>query len=195
MYTGAFEMAVTHDMLYEVGPWWVLNDEVRAGLIDTPAQRRAVGYVNDPKDAGGETKFGIAKNSHPTLNITTLTWAQAEDVYYNEYWIAGKCDKMPGRIGLLHMDGCTNHGIHRANIFLQRAVKQRDDGDIGPVTIAAVNAADQIAVCMSICDQRRDFYNTLVANKPDQARFLDGWQRRIREMRAFTCQDPTRKFL
>ena len=27
------------------------------------------GYVNDPKDPGGETNFGIAKRSHPDVDI------------------------------------------------------------------------------------------------------------------------------
>ena len=31
------------------------------------------GYVNDPKDPGGETNFGIAKRSHPDVDIKNLT--------------------------------------------------------------------------------------------------------------------------
>jgi lysozyme family protein len=31
------------------------------------------GYVNDPDDPGGETKFGITKRNYPTLNIKSLT--------------------------------------------------------------------------------------------------------------------------
>ena len=30
------------------------------------------GYVNDPKDPGGETNFGIAKRSHPDVDIKNL---------------------------------------------------------------------------------------------------------------------------
>ena len=33
------------------------------------------GYVNHPKDPGGETKFGISKRSYPTLDIAALTLA------------------------------------------------------------------------------------------------------------------------
>jgi len=31
------------------------------------------GYVNDPDDPGGETNFGIAKRSHPDVDIKNLT--------------------------------------------------------------------------------------------------------------------------
>ena len=30
------------------------------------------GYVNDPKDPGGETNFGVAKRSHPDVDIKNL---------------------------------------------------------------------------------------------------------------------------
>ena len=30
------------------------------------------GYVNDPNDAGGETKWGISKRSYPYLDIANL---------------------------------------------------------------------------------------------------------------------------
>ena len=39
------------------------------------------GYVNDPKDPGGETNFGIAKRSHPDVDIKNLTKEGAKDIY------------------------------------------------------------------------------------------------------------------
>ena len=42
------------------------------------------GYVNDPKDKGGETKYGISKRSYPHLDIKNLTLNEAEYIYYNE---------------------------------------------------------------------------------------------------------------
>jgi len=193
MYTNAFEKAVNHAMLYEVGAFWKLTPDVEAGVIRTSAQRRACGYVNDPTDLGGETKFGVAKNANMDLNITTLTWEQAKAVYFKRYWLAGYCDKLSPRLSVLHFDGCTNHGVGRASKFLQRAADVDDDGRIGPATIAAVEAMDEIELCESICDQRAKFYNDIVASNPPQKRFLNGWMRRIEEMRAYTT-DPENDF-
>ena len=39
------------------------------------------GYVNDPLDPGGETKFGISKRSYPTLDIAALTREDARAIY------------------------------------------------------------------------------------------------------------------
>ena len=38
------------------------------------------GYVNDPKDPGGETNFGIAKRSHPDVDIKNLTEEGAKEI-------------------------------------------------------------------------------------------------------------------
>jgi lysozyme family protein len=191
-YSKAFEEAVNHAMLYEVGGFWKLSADVEAGKIDTPAQRKSVGYVNDPDDAGGETKFGVAKNANPTLNIKTLTWAQAKDVYYQKYWLLGQCDKLPPRVAILHFDGCVNHGVGRANKFLQMAVGVSPDGIVGPATVGKTKLLDEIKVCNLICNQRETFYRQIVAAKPTQQKFLNGWLRRIIEMRVFTTS-PTLK--
>jgi lysozyme family protein len=173
-------------MLYEVGGFWRLTPDVEAGLINTPAQRKAVGYVDDPLDRGGETKFGVAKNANPDLDISELTWAQAKAVYYDRYWVAGGCERLPGRVAVLHFDGCVNHGVVRAKRFLQTSVGAKDDGIIGAKTLAAISAQNPIVTCNKICDLRDQFYRTIVLNRPNQSRFLNGWLRRISEMRAFT---------
>lgn len=194
-YTRAFEEAVSHAMIYEVGGFWDVNHPaVAEGKIDTRENRKAVGYVNDPDDRGGETKFGVAKNANPDLNITTLTWDGAKAVYYIRYWLAGKCERLPPRIAVLHFDGCVNHGIARANKFLQRAAGVTPDGAVGPVTIAKVARLDQISLANNICNQREQFYRQIVINNPRQAKYLNGWLRRIKEMRAFVT-NPNNTFM
>jgi lysozyme family protein len=189
--TQAFDAAVAHAMLYEVGGHWNLEvPGVREGLIKTAAQRRACGYVNDPIDTGGETKFGVASNPNPDLDITNLDWEAAKRVYYRRYWLAANCDDISlihPQLAVLHFDGAVNHGVGRASKFLQRAVGATPvDGDIGPATLKAVKAMDAVTACNKVCDAREEFYRAIVANKPSQSRFLKGWLRRITEMRAFS---------
>ena len=188
----AYEMAVDHAMLYEVGSFWDLSKPgVKEGLIGTAAQRRAVGYVNDPDDHGGETKYGIAKAANPDLNITTLDWEAAKRVYYKRYWLQGDCQDMPGRLAVLHFDSCVNHGVGRAAKFVQKAAGTNPDGDIGPATIAAIRSKDELELCNAVCDLREKFYRDIVANNPSQAKFLNGWLRRVNDMRAFVT-DPAK---
>ena len=188
--TTAFESALSHAMLYEVGGFWNLDTPgVREGLIETREQRRAVGYVNDPLDRGGETKSGVAKNANMDLNITTIDWEGASRVYNKRYWLAGDCQHLTPRLAVLHFDGCVNHGVGRAAKFLQRAAGAVADGDIGPATLAAVASKNELELCKAICDQRESFYRSIVASNPSQGRFLNGWLRRINEMRAFVLDE------
>jgi len=44
------------------------------------------GYINDPLDAGGKTKFGISKRSYPDVDIKNLTVDGAKSIYKKDYW-------------------------------------------------------------------------------------------------------------
>lgn len=189
MYTQSFEDAVNHAMLYEVGGSWDLNaDGVRDGT-----NMKACGYSVDPTDPGGETKYGIAKNANPDLDIAGLDWNGAMATYYHRYWEPGMCTQLPGRVAVLQFDTCVNNGLSRAAKFLQTAAGVVADGQIGDGTISAVTAADPIALCNAICDQRAHFYASIVAARPEQAKYLDGWLRRVNELRAYTT-DPNATF-
>lgn len=77
------------------------------------------GYVNDPKDPGGETKFGISKRAYPMLDIKTLKEEDAKLIYFNDYWLKVGCDKMEWPMSLVVFDCAVNQGIGRAkNIVL-----------------------------------------------------------------------------
>lgn len=186
MYSAAFEQAVTHAMKYEVGAFFKLTPDVEAGLINTPAQRKAVGYVDDPLDRGGETKFGIAQNANPDVDITTLTWAQAKAIYHDRYWVTGGCERLANNLAILHFDGCVNHGVVRAKKFLQSAVNAVPDGIIGEKTLRAIQLQDPTQICNKVCQLREKFYLDIVAKNPSQKRFLKGWLRRIHEIRKYT---------
>lgn len=65
-------------------------------------------YSNDPSDPGGETKYGISKRYHPTLDIKNLTLEQAEAIYLKEYWIPAGCDNAPYPMDVCLFDSQVN---------------------------------------------------------------------------------------
>jgi lysozyme family protein len=69
------------------------------------------GYVNDPQDPGGETKYGISKRSYPNLDIAGLTLEQAQGIYYSDYWGALGLDTKPWNQALLLFDAGVNQGV------------------------------------------------------------------------------------
>lgn len=68
------------------------------------------GYVNDPKDPGGETRFGISKRRYPNEDIKNLTLDRAKFLYKRDYWNSNGCDPMPWEQALLVFDSAVNGG-------------------------------------------------------------------------------------
>lgn len=187
MTTDLFAPAFHHAMKYEVGNFWNPSDpDVIAGRFETRDQRRKVGYVNIPQDRGGETKYGIAQKANPEINVRALNLEQAMEIYRRKYWIAGSCQLLSYPLAIIHFDGCVNHGVGRANRFLQRSVGVVEDGAIGPRTISAINSANQGAVVQSISNIRTNFYQQIVNRDPSQKMFLNGWMRRINEVTTYS---------
>lgn len=143
------------------------------------------GYVNDPKDPGGETQWGISKRSYPTLNIRKLTRAQAIEIYRRDFWERSRADDLPPAVGFQLLDAAVNSGIGQATRWLQQAVGVADDGVIGPVTLGALRIADPSDLVMRFNAARLDFMTRLGG----WDRFGKGWARRIAQNLRYGAQD------
>ncbi len=78
------------------------------------------GYVNDPKDPGGETKWGISKRAYPMLDVKSLTKEEAADIYRHDYWEKAGCGDLPRPLDMVVFDTAVNMGVRRAREFLGR---------------------------------------------------------------------------
>lgn len=121
------------------------------------------------------TKFGIAANTYPNLDIKNLTLADAKAIYYRDFWLKLGCEDYHSAIAFQVFDAGVNHGRGNAARFLQRAVGVADDGRIGPITKRAVNALSVTDVLMHFNAERLEFY-TKLSTWPE---FGKGWARRI----------------
>jgi lysozyme family protein len=133
------------------------------------------GYVNHPKDPGGETKYGIAKKFYPELDIKNLTVDQAKEIYFNDYWKKNKCDQMHPAVALLVFDSTVNQGFVAAGKILQRSLRITDDGIIGPQTLSKVNNTNPMIVIKEFTSQRALYY----AHTRNVETFGLGWYRRL----------------
>jgi len=147
------------------------------------------GYSNDPRDAGGETHWGISKRAYPHLDIRNLTRKEAIDMYRRDYWRALQCDKMPAAVAFQVLDAAINHGRGNAARWLQRAVHVADDGIIGKVTLAAVGEWEVMRVIVAFNAQRLDFYTRLQSFPV----FGRGWVKRVAVNMGHAVQDAKEK--
>lgn len=109
------------------------------------------GYSNDPKDAGGETNFGISKRAYPDLNIKALT---AKLIYKRDYWDKVKGDDLPYPLNAFVFDAAVNQGTDAAIKMLQQALGVAADGILGVVTVGKVKSANKSELCALFMAQR-----------------------------------------
>ena len=167
-------------------------DEVFARLIGHEG-----GFSDDPKDPGNwtggrpgagkllGTKYGIAANTYPDLDIKALTLDQAKAIYRRDWWDKIHADQLPGAAAFQLWDFAVNAGITRAVISLQRAVEVADDGKLGPRTLAAVNAMPVPDVIARLNAERLDFYASL-STWPTYGK---GWARRVAGNLRYAAED------
>ena len=133
------------------------------------------GYVNDPNDAGGETKYGISKKAYPDVDIKNLTIEQAREIYKRDYWDRCKCAFMPDALSIALFDFAVNSGTKRAVMYLQRALNVTVDGIIGNQTIGACNRLPTKDVFEKFIRYRKEYLMGLRTWKY----FGNGWGRRV----------------
>ncbi len=133
------------------------------------------GYVNDPRDPGGETKFGISKRSYPGEDIKNLTLGRAKQIYARDFWGPAGCDTVPDGIRFDLFDMAVNSGVKAAVRTLQRTVGETPDGVLGPLTLQALQSIDPVRVAVRFNAQRLVF----MASLPNWPAFGRGWANRI----------------
>lgn len=140
---------------------------------------REGGYVNDPNDPGGETKFGISKRQHPTLNIRELSRQRAHEIYLQDYYIPAQVSIIPETLREIYFDMVVHMGQKRAIRILQNAIANkgrnvRVDGVLGPNTIALLGGIETDRVRAF----RILYYADLVIRRASLMRYWYGWYRR-----------------
>lgn len=143
------------------------------------------GYVNDPSDPGGETKWGICKRTYPNLDIKNLTRDQAKLIYKRDFWDLVHTEHTPDAVDYQMLDSAVNSGIPQTVRFLQRALGVADDGHFGPFSRAAMMKVNLNDVLMSFNAERLEFM-TRLKNWPNHGK---GWARRIAMNLRFAATD------
>jgi lysozyme family protein len=145
------------------------------------------GFTNNPKDPGNwtggrvgngkllGTKFGIAANTYPNVDIPNLTREQAKAIYRRDWWDKLRLDRMPPMVAAMLLSVAINTGIGRASRWLQAAVGAKVDGQVGPATIGAVQATDPNDIGFLFLAEYLDFLNDLTTWQT----FGRGWAQRV----------------
>jgi lysozyme family protein len=135
------------------------------------------GFTDDERDAGnklpdgrkGSTMLGVTQynwEQHVGHQVThddmrKLTPADVEPLYKKKYWDVVRADELPSGIDYLVFDMGVNAGPGRSIKLLQTAVGTTPDGGLGPITMAAVQAADPVELIEKFSFWKEQFYRSL----------------------------------
>lgn len=162
---------------------------------------REGGYVNDPKDSGGETKYGITVATARAYGYTgamrDLPMSVAESIYLKRYWQEPGFDRVDAvfpnlaesllDFGVLAGQATASTQLQRVlNVLNRNAADYADiaaDGRIGTLTIGALRAflakrgseGAQVLIGM-VAAQQSNHLMTLAERRPKDEAFQYGWQ-------------------
>ena len=143
------------------------------------------GYVNHPKDPGGETNLGVTKRVYQehggTKDMKDLLVEDVAPIYKKGYWDKMKGDDLPGGLDLCVFDFGVNAGPGRAAKYLQTQIGTVADGGIGPNTLAKleeyIRENGEHEAVKKYQEMRQKYYESLSTF----ATFGKGWTRRVDE--------------
>lgn len=157
------------------------------------------GFSDDPYDPGGATNKGItlatfaawrgeALSSRTQARLLaalkTITDDEVRQIYLKRYWRTSGCPGLHPALALMQFDTGVNHGPGTAIRILQQVVGSDVDGEIGPLTLAAIAKMPMTKLLDAYADNRRERYRAM----PHFWRFGRGWLARVDKTLALARQ-------
>lgn len=173
------------------------------------------GYVNHKNDPGGETNMGITAGAltkakemglvgkSMTVKGLSKDKEAVRKIYNQNYYLAGKCNKIPHPLAFAHFDMCVNSGLGGkskkgtaigAGANLQKTIiflgeKITLDGAVGPLTLKALDRLlerySPVEICRVYNNFREKYFHAIVESRPQSKVFLKGWLNRLAAVRKF----------
>ena len=142
-------------------------------------------YSFHPDDPGGETMKGVTRAVYEQWvgrqvmdgEMKRLTDADVAPIYKTNYWDRIRGDDLPSGLDFAAFDWAVNSGTGRPAKVIQKYISAKQDGAIGPKTLALVAENDPAKMIQYLYEQRQKFYERLKTFKT----FGKGWTRRNQE--------------
>lgn len=151
------------------------------------------GYVDHLNDKGGATNLGVTlkvwidngydKDGDRDIDkedLRRITKQDAEKIAKKLYWDKIKGDQINSQsLAEFIFDWAYNSGVATATKKVQESLKLKEDGVMGPLTIAAINSSSAKCLFDVLKIRREKFFKDIVASNPSQRVFLNGWMNRL----------------
>lgn len=152
---------------------------------------KKTGWADDPLDKGGATMCGVTLatyrayrkklgyNTTGKNDLKNIPYVHWREILKQMYWDKWRADEINNQsLANILVDWVWASGVHGIKIP-QRILGLTADGIVGKQTISAVNAREAEVLFDVIHDERIKFVEGIVRRNPSQAKWLNGWKRRI----------------
>jgi lysozyme family protein len=125
------------------------------------------GWVNNPKDPGGETNLGVTKVvweewvGHPVESLKKLTKDDVAPLYEQRFWRPCYGEVLPRGLDFIVFSMGVNAGPGRSIKLLQSSIGCVPDGVIGPTTRGLISSSNIATLIAKFSETRREYYRTL----------------------------------
>lgn len=175
----------------DFGKAWEITRGFEGGLVDNPADRGGITNrgisLKFLKELGDTDQDGYLDGdlNHDGLvdraDVLGVTDADARRLAYRLFWAKMRCDDLHSQgVAAKLFDLSLNMGPGAAALVLQRALRAclcpiKEDGLIGPKTIAAANSVDEAPLVAAMRSEAAAIYRMIVARDSTQGTFSKGW--------------------
>jgi lysozyme family protein len=140
------------------------------------------GFTDNSADPGGATNQGVTLRSLSAFcnrdctvdDLMSMPPQTRDAIYHKEYWRPINGDALPPGVDLMTFDFGVNAGPELSAMFLQGIAGVTEDGDIGPVTLAAVKVIAPADLINIMAARQMEHYRAL----PSYPTFGAGWSAR-----------------
>ena len=149
------------------------------------------GYVHHPHDPGGHTNKGVTLAVYrgyygadkTVADLQAIPTGHVAHIYRDGYWNRCRCDELPAGVDYVVFDQAVNSGPLQSIKWLQTATGVARDGQLGPLTLAAVHRESPVILIQEMCRLRIRILQRL-RNGTLWKHFGRGWRRRVAEVQA-----------
>lgn len=136
-------------------------------------------FTDHAADPGGGTRWGISSKSYPHIDVRHLSQDEAEAIYRKDYWDKIKGDRIELQaVADALFDMAVNAGPSRAAKIAQAVVVAKQDGIVGPKTLAKLNEMDGGEFVAYYALGRIRYYADIAYKDKGLSLFFLGWVRR-----------------
>ena len=166
-------------------------------IIDHEGGKNA--HTNDPLDSGGETRCGVTRKTFGQIvedsddRFAAMVGGDDDWQLVIQYFANMVCFSQINsqRIANDLLDWVWGSGKHNPEYDVQQLINScfdehiSVDGNLGPLTIAAINRDDEQSLYDHINDRREKYIADIVAANPSQQHWIHGWENRIHDLETF----------